>query len=236
MWQGKKKALTFSFDDGVRQDVRLIAILNKYGLKGTFNVNSALLGKRNALGYYGMTVRHDKVDRRQVAGIYEGHEIAAHTLTHPFLTKLTDEEIVKEVEADRKALSALCGKEVVGMAYPGGGTNYDERVAKVVAEKTGVRYARTIVSTLSLSPQRDSLFCYHPTCHVLDKEIFSLVDEFLSYEGETEKLLYIWGHSYEFDGGAVNPNGMDWEVFEDLCRKLSGRADVFYGTNGEILL
>ena len=37
MWNGKKKAVTFSFDDGVTQDIRLIEIFNKYGLKGTFN-------------------------------------------------------------------------------------------------------------------------------------------------------------------------------------------------------
>ena len=35
-WQGKLKAVTFSFDDGVTQDKRLVEILNKYGLKATF--------------------------------------------------------------------------------------------------------------------------------------------------------------------------------------------------------
>ena len=45
MWNGKKKAVTFSFDDGVTQDIRLIEILNKYGLKGTFNLNSGLMAK-----------------------------------------------------------------------------------------------------------------------------------------------------------------------------------------------
>ena len=33
MFHGKCKAVTFSYDDGVSQDVRLIALLNKYGLK-----------------------------------------------------------------------------------------------------------------------------------------------------------------------------------------------------------
>ena len=39
---GKTKVLTLSYDDGVVQDIRLIEIMNKYGLKGTFNINSAL--------------------------------------------------------------------------------------------------------------------------------------------------------------------------------------------------
>ena len=44
MFNGKNKALTFSYDDGVTQDKRLIEIFNKYGLKATFNLNSELLG------------------------------------------------------------------------------------------------------------------------------------------------------------------------------------------------
>ena len=46
---GKNKALTFSYDDGVTQDVRLIEIFNKYGLRATFNLNSGLLGKSGEL-------------------------------------------------------------------------------------------------------------------------------------------------------------------------------------------
>ena len=45
----KKKAVTFSFDDGVTQDIRLIELLNKYGLKATFNLNSELLGRKRML-------------------------------------------------------------------------------------------------------------------------------------------------------------------------------------------
>lgn len=48
MWNGKKKAVTFSFDDGVVQDRRAVALLNKYGLKGTFNLNSNYLGQGGA--------------------------------------------------------------------------------------------------------------------------------------------------------------------------------------------
>ena len=46
MYQGKNKAITFSYDDGVTQDRRLIEILNRYGLKATFNINSGLLDRR----------------------------------------------------------------------------------------------------------------------------------------------------------------------------------------------
>lgn len=39
---GKKKALTLSYDDGVEQDRRLVEILNRYGIKATFNINSGV--------------------------------------------------------------------------------------------------------------------------------------------------------------------------------------------------
>ena len=143
MWNGKNKAVTFSFDDGVTQDARCIEILNKYGLKATFNINSQLLGKEGKLCNGKRTVSHDKVEPQEAEKIYAGHEVAVHTLTHPLLPTLTDDEIAYQVEEDRKNLSKLCGYEVVGMAYPGGGKNCDERVANVVRTRTGVQYART---------------------------------------------------------------------------------------------
>lgn len=57
MWDGKKKAITFSFDDGVTQDIRMIEILNKYGLKCTFNLNSEFLGLDETLDRNGRTVK-----------------------------------------------------------------------------------------------------------------------------------------------------------------------------------
>ena len=38
----RRKAVTLSYDDGVRQDKRLISIMQKHGLKGTFNINSGM--------------------------------------------------------------------------------------------------------------------------------------------------------------------------------------------------
>ena len=43
MFQNKHKAITFSFDDAIVDDIRLVEILNKYGLKATFNLNSGHL-------------------------------------------------------------------------------------------------------------------------------------------------------------------------------------------------
>ncbi len=223
---GKRKAVTFSFDDGDTQDQRLIAILNKYDLKCTFNLNSELLGKAQALIREERTIAHVHPRPEEVRGIYEGHEVAAHTLTHPFLPNQPDEEVIRQVEVDRQNLSELVDYEVVGMAYPCGGRNHDERVAKLIAENTGIKYARTIISTQSTAPQSD-LYRFHPTCHALWDGLVPLARMFLESDPKEDTLLYVWGHSFEFD---INDT---WDKFEAFCKLISRRGDVFYGTNRE---
>ena len=94
MWNGKNKAVTFSFDDGVTQDLRLIELLDKYGLKATFNLNPSLLGLTKEVVRNERTVSHNKVDPYEVREIYKNHEVAVHTLTHPNLTGLLDDAII----------------------------------------------------------------------------------------------------------------------------------------------
>ncbi len=43
----KEKAVTLSYDDELRFDIKLIEIMKKYGLKGTFNLNSRCLSHEN---------------------------------------------------------------------------------------------------------------------------------------------------------------------------------------------
>ena len=224
---GKKKAVTFSFDDGDTQDQRLIEIFNKYGLKCTFNLNSELLGKAQSLVREERTVAHVHPRPEEIRAIYEGHEVAAHTLTHPFLPNQTDEEVIRQVECDRQNLSELVGYEVVGLAYPCGGQNHNERVARLIAENTGIKYARTIVSTESTAPQSD-LYRFHPTCHAMWEGLVPLAKAFLENDPKEDSLLYVWGHSFEFD---MRPGA--WAQFEAFCKLISNRGDVFYGTNRE---
>ena len=124
MFNQKMKAITFSYDDGVTQDKRLIEIFDKYDLKATFNLNSELLGKDGSLIRDNKLVSHIKNKPGEIKEIYKNHEVAAHTLTHPMLPTLPDEEIIRQVAEDVKNLENLTDRQVVGMAYPGGGENY----------------------------------------------------------------------------------------------------------------
>lgn len=230
MQGGKKKALTFSYDDGVTQDLRLIRLFDKYGLKATFNLNSELLGKSGELFFGEKRVSHDKLKAEDVEEIYSDHEVAVHTLTHVNLAEQTDFEVVRQVEEDRKNLERLSKKSVCGMAYPCSGASYNECVAELIEKNTGVRYARTNKSNFSFERQ-NNLLLFKPTVHHTDfDKMFELGEKFLKSEPEEEQIFYIWGHSYEFD---IDDS---WGLFEKFLSEISGRDDVFYGTNSEVLL
>ena len=158
----KLKAVTFSYDDAVVQDIRLIELLNKYNLKCTFNVNSELLGMAHTLTRENLRIAHYKIQPQDVKRIYEGHEVAVHTLTHPHLPPLEEDEIIRQVEQDRLNLSELVEYEVVGMAYPGGGVNNDDRVAEIIKNNTGVKYSRTITFTHDFETQ-ENIYRFNPT-------------------------------------------------------------------------
>lgn len=231
MFRDKMKAITFSYDDCTTQDVRLVKLLNKYGIKATFNVNSGLLGTPNLLVREDKTIAHCKLRKEELREIYKGHEVAAHTLTHPFLPSITDDkEITKQVEEDRKALSEIMGYEVVGFAYAGGGKNYNEHIAEVIKNTTGVKYCRTIECNSSFDMQ-DDLYTFKPTAFHIDfTSLNQLAKEFLELKPDIPKIFYIWGHSFEFD---INDT---WDEFEEFLKLISFKDDIFYGTNKEVLL
>ena len=231
MFDGKTKAITFSYDDGVLQDKRLIEMLDKYGLKCTFNINSGFLGKSGSLVREDVTVAHCKPRVCETRAIYEGHEVAVHTIHHPQLTKLSTRKVIHEVEDDRKALSDIVGYDVVGMAYPcSTEASQNDRVVSLLQRFTGVQYSRNTISTYNFEPQAD-LLRFRPTIHHNEwEELFRLGEEFVSLKAETPKIFYIWGHSYEFD------ISNDWNKFEEFCRLISGKDDIYYGTNKDVLL
>ena len=227
----KKKILTFSYDDGVTQDIRFIKLLDKYGMKGTFNLNSQFLGNGGYLDREGKRVDHIKSKPEDVRFVYEGHEVAAHTLTHPFLPDLAQDEVIRQVEEDRLKLSELCGYEVIGMAYPCGGMNFNDFVSETVEAHTGVQYARTIISNHSFDLQ-ENLYQFKPTVyhHGEMDLMFELGQRFLDLKTDETKIFYVWGHTYEFD---IHDS---WNRMEEFLEMMSGREDICYCTNREALL
>lgn len=220
---GKSKALTFSYDDGVKADKRLVEIFNAHGLKGAFNLNSLLFGCENW---------HGRMDEEETYNTFAngGHEIALHGARHIYLTKVPLPEAVNEVVQNRVYLENKFHRIVRGMAYAYNGYN-DDIVAALKA--CGVAYARTTESSYSFALPSDWLRL-KPTCHHGDIRLKELADKFFVSSPEEDFkhrepwLFYIWGHSYEFDD---NDN---WRIIEDFANRAGGRKDIWFATGIEI--
>jgi peptidoglycan/xylan/chitin deacetylase (PgdA/CDA1 family) len=223
--KGKAKALTLSYDDGVQQDMRLISILNKHGLKCTFNINTGLFSPEGTQFPEGQI--HRRMTEKEAVALYKdsGHEIAVHALTHPFLEQLPTNIVMNEILEDRKNLERLFGTITRGMAYPFG-TYSDEVVA--VLKSAGIAYARTVHSTESFQLPTDWLRL-PATCHHDNPNLIKLTNQFISETPwNAPWLFYLWGHSYEFE------EKNNWNVIEEFSEKVGGREDIWYATNIEV--
>lgn len=213
---GRQRALTLSYDDGTIHDRRLVEIMNRHGIRGTFHLNSGRLGVDP--GRF--------LAREEVAALFQNHEVSGHSLTHPFLDALPPSQVAVELLEDRKALETLVGYPVRGMSYPCGA--YSETLMRQLPS-LGIEYSRTVRSTNGFETPADFL-CWDPTCHHNDPKLMELAARFLA-PGKKWKpsLFYLWGHSYEFE------NDKNWPLIEKFCQSIGGRDDVWYAINIEIV-
>jgi peptidoglycan-N-acetylglucosamine deacetylase len=219
--QGKVRALILSNDDGRTEDRQLVKLMNKYGLIGTFHLNSNKLGTD---GY---------LTKAEIKELFAGHEVSVHTANHPALTTLSKIDVVYEVVEDRKALERLMGYPVRGMAYPFGNTN--ESVIDAT-KGLGIEYARTVGDSYNFEIPKDFLR-WQPTIHLFGKTnyvpndtendkrelviFYKTITDFL----ETKELavLDVWGHSWEM---GIDQN--KWTETENFFKKVANNSTIYY--------
>ncbi len=215
---GKRKALTLSYDDGVKQDRRLVEIFNRYGLKATFHLNSGCTG--------GI-----RLPIEEFASLYQGHEISAHTVNHPSLTTSPLEQLAWQILEDRKQLEAVAGYTVRGMSYPNG--QYCQSIISHLVHY-GIEYARTTRSHGKYTLPENFLE-WHPTIHHREN-LLQKTEEFLAipaHPTNPPSLFYVWGHSYEFDRNLEDNN---WEIIEAFAARMGPESEnVWFATNIEIV-
>lgn len=220
---GKKKAFSITYDDGVYQDVRFVMLLNKYGLKGTFNLNSQLMEQEFKWQHEsGLWVK--RLPGELALHLYDGHEVASHTLTHPYMEGLSEEHIMYELGHDRWQLEQLFGREVTGFALPF--DYYSDTIARC-AERLGFEYARCSEETYSYQPPEDYYHWAAGTYHVMPG--FRGFVEGFFHTDEELALCQIVGHSYDLDT-------MDmWQEMEEILRRAAEDEDVASMTNLELV-
>ncbi len=221
---GKRFALTTSFDDGHTFDRRVVEAFNAWGIKGTFNLNSGKLQRTGKPAVEAGNRTH--LDASEVAELYRGHEVAIHTVSHPWLERLDSSQIATEVLEDRKALEDIVGYPVRGMAYPFG--TYDERVVRTL-RGLGIVYARTTANAEVCFPPAEPL-AWATTAHQYSAEPTTVPERFEAWLANKRRpaVFFVWGHAYEFH------DRNDWAGLERIYRPLSGHAEVWYCTNIEL--
>lgn len=204
-----RKILILSFDDGTIYDKRFVELLNKYGIKATFNLNSGL---EDFIWYY-----EDRFPiRRQVLADtveqYRGHEIASHSLHHHWLNTLTPPQLSREVGEDAAALKKLFGLKEIGFGVPF--TACDEREIRII--KKYVRYIRLSAFSDSFALPKDP---YHIPIHGLynEPDIYEKLEQFAN-SNLPVSLFVMAGHSYEFE---VFDH---WQYIEDMIQYICAQG------------
>ena len=226
---GKLKAVTLSYDDGVKADLRLAKMLDEYGVKCTFNLNCAFDRPSK--------MTEDEVRENILA---KGHEIAVHGERHMAPGVVQPHLAIRDVQRCREELEGRFGIFVRGMAYPDsgitkmhGGNSYEE--IRGYLKSLGIVYSRTLGADHNRFLLPEDFLAWMPNAHHRNPKLMEYVESFVSVK-ESElysarrhpMVFYLWGHSYEFD------NNDNWYVMENFLKAISGKDDTWYATNMEI--
>jgi peptidoglycan/xylan/chitin deacetylase (PgdA/CDA1 family) len=222
--EGKNKALILSYDDGAMQDRKLVELMNKHHLIGTFHLNSNKLGSDKDFNY---------LKKEEIKDLYKGHEVSVHSSNHPNLVVLSKIDVIYEILEDRKELERLVGYPVRGMAYPFGNT--DDKVIEAM-NGLGIEYARTVGDSYKFEIPKDFLRWF-PTMHQFAKAywepnqpekdkkeldlFYKTIDDFL--QAKELAVLDIWGHSWE-----MGTDQNKWNETEKFFKLLADNQAIFY--------
>lgn len=216
---GLEGVLTTSWDDGTSHDRRLVEIFNRHGIKGTFNLNSGKFGlSRDKSGWEAY------IDASEVSSLFAGHEVAVHTVTHPWLQRQASDMILSEIIDDRRGLEQLVGYPVRGMALPFG--SQDQRVSDIL-KTAGILYVRPTRKSVCRFDLPGDFMDWGVTCHH-NEDLKLLWKEFVEFRRNTDKIFYLWGHSYEF-----NRDG-NWDHIEEFCGIAAATPNIWFATNMDV--
>lgn len=206
------KIVSLSFDDGTIYDLRFIELLNKYNLKATLNLNSEL---KDFVWYYNNEKPIKRLDLEKVKDAYIGHEVASHSLTHPYFSSLEVNEVIRQVKEDVKNLSNIFGYKIEGFAFP----FHDQTEENIQTIKDNVELSYIRFSFLNHSGKHLDRYHIHINALYDDEDIYERIEEFKK-EKDENSLFVIAGHAYEFE---VKD---DWNKIERLLAYLANDKEL----------
>jgi peptidoglycan/xylan/chitin deacetylase (PgdA/CDA1 family) len=219
--------ITFSWDDGSYEDLKLMELSLKHNIPGIFFI-PASNNERDVMS---------EKEIKTIAG--QNFEIGAHTYSHAYLTELSLQRAKEELLTGKTYLEQILGNEISHFCFPGGKFNSE----LVDISKQFYISART-ADTGFIGNNRSYLI--KPTFHFYDRgkkslifnglknsiQIFRLaiknrassdyfefikniIDDLAIYSGTS--YIMIWGHSWEIEKFQL------WTKLEALFQYLTSK-------------
>ena len=208
---GKKRILSFTYDDGNAPDARLIELFNRYGMKSAFNLN----------GYRYADATEEEL--QALRELYRGHEVSNHGYLHGWPERMPGASLVQELVECRRMLEKIFGTHVVGYVYPNGSFNDDAVTAVRLCDLAYAIHGRSNNFKLP-----DNFYMWPATCHHRDAREYAT--KFLKWIDSYwyGPLFIICGHSHDFR------KEEQWEEMEQVLQMLAFNDKIWYATPLEI--
>ncbi len=178
-----KKRVALTFDDGPNGSVtgRLLDILAEHNAKATFFV----VGERVS--------SHKKVLKRAYD---EGHQIGSHSYSHQYFTKISDDEILKEIRDSLDAIESVIGVRPTILRLPGGSSN--SHIMSILKDE-GLPSIRWNVDPEDWKYRDSEIVAEHILSHISSGSIILLHDLYKTSVDAIEIVLNeLEGSDYEF--------------------------------------
>jgi peptidoglycan/xylan/chitin deacetylase (PgdA/CDA1 family) len=125
------KSICITFDDGCETDLNAAApILKEFGFTATFYLTAGFLGTPGYLS---------AAQVRELDAL--GFEVGCHSMTHPYLSDLSDSELKREIVDAKHRIEEIAGHSIAHFSCPGG--RYDDRTIRMAKEAGFVSLANS---------------------------------------------------------------------------------------------
>ena len=115
-------SVVITFDVGYEDNfLEAVPVLKRYDLPAAFFLTVDYMGKRNYLDWSEIRAMKD-----------EGFEFGCHTISHPRLPNLDEDEVHKEVAVSKRVLEERLEQKIRYFSYPYG--DFNQRIAGIVKD------------------------------------------------------------------------------------------------------
>ena len=213
------KYFIFSIDDGTIYDEKVIEIFNKHKIRATFNLNSGL----QDFVWYKDDRPVNRLNLYEHKHIYDNHEVASHSLTHPYMTMCPDEEVFRQVVEDITNLSNIFNRSITTFAFPF--TDFDDRTISIIKHISPISIIRVSEIDDSFKFPIDK---WHVKITSWDiDDALKKVDRFIN--DDTADLFVFVAHAYDFEFAN------SYDKLERLCELVLSDKNIKIITMNELI-